>query len=48
MDSQILRTNKLLSVEREVGRSNIEVEEWDIETIGYKIGSGVYCTTQGI
>ena len=48
MDSQILRTNKLLPVERDVGRGNIDVEEWDIETTGYKIGSGVYCTTQGI
>ena len=48
MDSQICRTNKLLPVEREVGRGNISVEEWDIQTIGYKIGSGVYCTTQGI
>lgn len=48
MDSQISRTDELLPVERGVGRGDISVEEWDIQTIGYKIGSGVYCITQGI
>ena len=44
----VLRPLSPIPVEREVGRGNISVEEWDIQTIGYKIGSGVYCTTQGI
>ena len=48
MDSQISRADKLLPVERGVRRGDISMEEWDIQTIGYKIGSGVYCITQGI
>ena len=30
------------------GRDNIGVEEWEIQIIGCKIGSRMYCTTRGI
>ena len=46
-DSQIQRTNQWLPVERE-GRGNTEVEEWEVQTTGYKIGSRMYYTTWGI
>ena len=42
-DSQIQRTSQWLPV---AGRGNIGVGE--IQTIGYKIGSRMYCTTWGI
>ena len=29
-------------------RGNIGVAEWEVQTIGYKIGSRMYCTTWGI
>ena len=29
------------------GRGTIGVGEWEIQTIGCKIGSEMYCTTQG-
>ena len=32
----------------EAGRGNIGVGEWEIQTVGYKIGSRIYCTTWGI
>lgn len=31
-----------------VNRDNIELGEWEIQTIGCKIGSGIYCMTKGI
>ena len=42
-DSQIQRTSQWLPV---AGRGNIGVGK--IQTIGYKIGSRMYCTTWGI
>ena len=29
-------------------RGNISVGEWEVQTIGSKIGSRMYCTTQGV
>ena len=29
------------------GGSNIRVKEWEVQTTGYKIGSRIYCKTQG-
>ena len=29
------------------GRDTIGVREWEVQTIGYKIGSEMYCTTWG-
>ena len=30
------------------GKGNIGVGEWEVQTIGCKIGSRMYCTTRGI
>ena len=32
----------------EQGRGNIGVGEWEVQIIGCKIGSRIYCTAQGI
>ena len=44
-DSHTQRKNQYLFLG---GGSNTEVGEWKVETIGYKMQSRVYCTTQGI
>ena len=42
-DSQMQRANLWLPV----GKNNIGVGKWEVQTIGCKTGSRMYCTTQG-
>ena len=44
-EANLQRTSNWLP---EAGRGNIGVEEWEVHTLGYKIGSKMYCTTQRI
>ena len=39
---------KLVVTSGEWGRGNIGVRQWEVQTIGCKIGSRMYCTTRGI
>ena len=49
------KKNRLTDIENKLGvtsgegqRGNIRVGEWEVQTIGCKIGSRMYCITRGI